>query len=104
MKKDIAKLKDFFEREGFGVYLFTQDKQQCAELEKWTIGGVDMIIVLMPFTAEQFIERVDNFDIDEEIDLHRQDKGYKDDFKITESVEDFTDFHNMLKAVAGRLE
>ena len=103
-KKQVEKLQKFFEEKDFRVHLFTQDKQQCAEVEKWTDGGVDMNFTLMPFTAEQFIERVDDFDIDEEIELHRQDQRYKDAFKISESVKDFTDFHEMLKAVAEELK
>ena len=96
-------LKKFFEEKGFNVHLFEQDKQKCAELEKWTNGGVDMIIYLTPFTIKEFIQFVNDFDIDEEIDLHRQDKKYKDAFTITQSVKDFTDFHNNLKEVASSL-
>ena len=97
------KIQSFFEEKGFNVHLFKQDNKQCAEIEKWTNGGVDMVINLMPFTSEQFIKYVNDFDIDEEIDLHRQDKRYRDAFKITESVKDFTDFHNHLKEVASML-
>lgn len=105
MKKlTVKKLQNFFEEEGFNVHLFEQDKMQCAEVEKWTNGGVDMIFTLMPFTAAQFIERVEDFDIDEEIDLHRQGQDYKNAFTIRESVDDFTDFHNGLKEVAAKLE
>lgn len=98
------KLQDFFEEHGFNVHLFKQDNKQCAEVEKWTDGGVDMIFSLMPFTKEQFIERVNDFDVDEEIDLHRQDKRYKDAFTIGESLEDFTNFHNDLKSVSDKLK
>ena len=103
-KKDTAKLQKFFEEKDFVVHLFVQDKQQCAEVENWTDGGVDMIITLMPFEAEKFIEYADDFDIDEEIDCHRQDKCYKNAFTITQSVEDFTNFHDMLKEVAEELK
>ena len=97
------KLQKFFEDNDFNVDLFKQDGKQYAEIEKWTNGGVDMIFCLMPFTVESFIERVNNFDVDEEIDLHRQDKRYRDAFKITDSVKDFTDFHDHLKEVAALL-
>ena len=49
-------LQKFFEDEGFNVDIFEQDNQRCAEIEKWTDGGVDMIINLIPFTKEEFIE------------------------------------------------
>lgn len=96
-------LKKFFEKNDFNVFLFEQDNQQCAEIEKWTDGGVDMIFTLMPFTKEKFIERVDSFNVDEEIDLHRQDKKYKNDFTISESLNDFTNFHEHLKDIKNQL-
>ena len=96
-------LEEFFEKEEFIVHLFKQDRKQCAEIEKWTDGGVDMIITLIPFSKEEFVEYVNGFNVDEEIDLHRQDKLYKSNFTITESVIDFTNFHNMLKEVAKKL-
>jgi hypothetical protein len=97
------KLQNFFEAEGFNVHLFEQDNQQCAEVEKWTERGVDMIFALMPFSKESFIERVKDFDVDEEIDLHRQGKDYRNAFTIRQSLEDFTDFHNELKEVSEKL-
>lgn len=97
------KLKDFFEENEFNVYIFEQDDKHCAEVEKWTDGGVDMIITLMPFTKEEFIDYVNDFNIDGEIDLHRQDQRYKDAFTISSSVKDFTDFHNHLKEIVAKL-
>jgi 5,10-methenyltetrahydromethanopterin hydrogenase len=98
----IKELQSFFEAEGFNVHLFKQDNKQCAEIEKWTDGGVDMLIVLMPFSKNEFIEYVNDFDVDEQIDLHRQGEQYKNAFKISESVKDFTDFHNSLKDVVAK--
>ncbi len=97
------KLQEFFEKEDFQVHLLKEGKVQCAEVEKWTDGGVDMIIFLRPFNVEKFKEWVNDFDIDEEIDLHRQGQDYKNAFKISESVKDFTDFHNHLKEVVAKL-
>jgi len=98
------KLRDFFETEGFNVNLFEQNNEQCAEIEKWTEGGVDMIIYLVPFTVEQFTEYVKDFEVDDEIDHHREMKDYKDNFTIAESLEDFTNFHNSLKDTLDKLE
>lgn len=103
MKPKHEKLQQFFSDEEFIVHLFKQDGKQCAEVEKWTNGGVDMNITLVPFKKEKFIEYVENFDVDEEIDNHRQDKRYKDAFSISESVTDFTDFQTMLEEVAEKL-
>ena len=97
------KLQKFFEDNDFNVYLTKQDGNQCAEIEMWTDGGVDMIIWLNPFTVEEFKSYVDDFDIDEQIDLHRQGKDYKNAFTIKESLKDFTDYHNHLKRVLKKL-
>ena len=97
-------LTDFFEENDFNVYQFEQDGQQCAELEKWTYGGVDMIITLMPFSKDKFINYVNEFDIDEEIDVYRNDKQYKAGFTISQSLADFTEFHDMLKEVVEKLK
>ncbi len=97
------KLKEFFEKEDFQVHLSKEGKVQCAEVEKWTDGGVDMIMFLRPFNVEEFKKWVNNFDVDDEIDTHRQDPSYKDAFKISESVKDFTNFHNHLKEVVAKL-
>lgn len=63
-----------------------------------------MNIVLAPFKAEKFVEWVNDFSVDEEIDLHRQDKRYKDAFTISASLADFTNFHNHLKEIATELQ
>jgi len=96
-------LKKFFEENDFNVFLSKQDGKQCAEVEKWTDGGVDMIIWLNPFTVEEFKSYVNDFDVDEEIEMHRQMKDYKQAFTISQSLEDFTNFHNHLKAIAEKL-
>lgn len=78
------------------------------EIETWTEGGVDMIHTIYFFDNYQDIYNetevkkeldglYENFDIDEEIDLYRQDKKYKNDFTIRESLEDFEKYQNRLK-------
>jgi len=106
MSKDteIKKLTEFFENEGFNVHLFEQDGEQCAEVEKWTNGGVDMIFSLQPFTKKSFIDRVDDFDVDEEIEVHRQGQDYKNAFTISESLNDFNDFKELLGDTASKLK
>lgn len=97
-------LKNFFEEKDFNVHLTEQDGNQCAEVETWTNGGVNMILWLNPFIVEEFERRVNNFDVDEEIDLHRQSQDYKNAFSIKESVKDFEDFHSRLKDVLLELQ
>lgn len=96
-------LQNFFEEKNFHVYLFEQNNVQCAEIEKWTDGGVDMIIYLNPFTKEEFAQYVNDFDVDDEIDLHRQNIEYRNNFTITESLKDFTIFHTHLKKINAML-
>jgi hypothetical protein len=98
------KLKNLFEQNDFKVHLMEQDNVQCAEIETWTNGGVNMIHFLNPFTIEEFEGRVNDFDVDEEIDLHREGNDYKNAFTIRESVEDFEDYHNRLKDVLSKLQ
>ena len=98
------KLRAFFEEQDFRVHLSNEGKRKYAEIETWTNGGVNMIIMLEPFTKEAFIERVKEFDMDEEIDLYRQDQRYKNDFTITQSVKDFTEFQERLEGVVEKLE
>lgn len=87
----------------FGVY----EDNNCYELEEWTNGGVNMFIYLDKeeniSATQQFINYIDNFDIDEEIDIHRQDKSYKEAFKITESVKDFENWLNWLNNIKKEL-
>lgn len=75
------------------------------EIETWTNGGVDMIHTF--YLCEDLYDKdkinkqlkglVDNFSIDDEIDVYRQDKKYKEDFTIIESLKDFENYYNTLK-------
>ena len=96
-------LETFFEENEFIVNLSQENNVQCGEIEKWTNGGVDMLIFLRPFTIEEFKNRVNNFDIDEEITLHREGKDYCNAFTIRESLEDFEEFEKDLKEIAEKL-
>jgi hypothetical protein len=63
-----------------------------------------MIIWLNPYTAEEFVKYVNDFDVDEEVELHRQSKQYKDAFTLRQSLDDFTNFHNHLEEIVEKLE
>lgn len=94
-------LQDFFEEEDFNVTVLENGE---VEIETWTEGGVNMIHYLSSCTIEEFGNIVNDFDIDEEIDLHRQDPTYVAAFSIKQSVEDFTKYHNRLKTMLGKLK
>ena len=74
------------------------------ELEKWTDGGVDMFIyVNVDNVIDDFCEYAEDFDIDEEIEVHRQDKRYCSAFSIKESVEDFEKYKVLIETIAEEL-
>ena len=80
----------------FGVY----ENENNYELESWTDRGVNMFINIDKNSNENLLEQletfVDNFNLDEEIDYHREDVDYKLNFTIKESIEDFESWLNYL--------
>lgn len=90
--------KEILER--YFDYVELNDKENMY-LETWTNGGVDMIIYLdkNKTIIENLKEYLENFDIDEEIDMYRQDKNYREAFKITESVKDFEQWKKYIKHI-----
>lgn len=77
------------------------------EFEAWTNGGVDMSIPcwLNEGTILEGFERyIEHFDIDNEIDIYRQDPHYKANFRITESVADFENWIIWVKEIKKELE
>jgi len=76
------------------------------ELETWTKGGVNMIIHISATdeaVIEEFCDYADNFDVEEEIDLHRQCESYKNVFTIRMSLADFEAFEKRLEDIADKL-
>ena len=78
------------------------------ELESCTDGGVNMLIGIdkdsdydLLAQLEQFVE---NFDIDEEIDIHRQDTDYRRKFTIKESIRDFENWVDYIEECISKLE
>lgn len=88
-----SKLKEHLEAKGYKVTLFEQGGEICAEVVNWTDRGVNMVVTLLPFTFEELSAYVEDFDVDEEIDIHRQDERYRNAFRISQSVKDFEDWH-----------
>ena len=78
------------------------------ELESCTDGGVNMLIGIdkdsdydLLAQLEQFGE---NFDIDEEIDIQRQDAYYRRKFTIKESIRDFENWVDYIEECISKLE
>lgn len=78
------------------------------ELESWTNGGVNMFISIDKTSDNNLLEQlerfVENFDIDEEIDIHRQDTDYRRNFTIRESVRDFENWVDYIEECISKLE
>ena len=78
------------------------------ELESWTNGGVNMFISIDKNSDNNLLEQlerfVENFDIDEEIDIHREDKNYKRNFTIRESINDFENWVDYIEECISKLE
>lgn len=79
------------------------------EIEQWTDGGVDMIHLIDgrdrdmndPDWWKDELEAISEaFDVDEEIDINRQDEKYRSAFTYRQSVEDFEDYDKWLKGIA----
>ena len=78
------------------------------ELESCTDGGVNMLIGIdkdsdydLLAQLEQFVE---NFDIDEEIDIQRQDADYRRKFTIKESIRDFENWIDYIEECISKLK
>ena len=78
------------------------------ELESWTNGGVNMFISIDKNSDNNLLEQlerfVENFDIDEEIDIHREDENYKRKFTIKESINDFENWVDYIEECISKLE
>ena len=78
------------------------------ELESWTNGGVNMFISIDKNSDNNLLEQlerfVENFDIDEEIDIHREDENYKRNFTIREIINDFENWVDYIEECISKLE
>lgn len=88
-----------------------EENGECVgiEMEQWTDGGVDMIHLIDgrdrdmndPDWWKDELESIyEAFDVDEEIDINRQDEKYRSAFTYRQSVEDFEDYDKWLEGIA----
>lgn len=87
-------------------YFKIYNTDEYIEIEAWTDGGVDMFIDINPQKniIEQLEEYIDNFDIDEEIDMYRENKQYKERFTIRESLNDFENWLEWIEKIIKELK
>ena len=78
-------------------------------MEQWTDGGVDMMHLIdgrdrdmnEPDWWKDELESIyEAFDVDEEIDLNRQNEKYRSAFTYRQSVEDFENYDKWLEGIA----
>lgn len=99
--------EDFFEVVGDNNFEVYELKNEIG-LETWTNYGVNMHIMIKKYSdltfTQQFEDYAESFDVDEEIDIHRQDNSYKNNFSIKQSLEDFESYEYHLKFVLNELK
>ena len=96
------------EREMLEELFNVSESADDLELESYTDGGVDMFISIDKNSDNNLLEQlerfVENFDIDEEIDIHREDENYKRNFTIRESITDFENWVDYIEECISKLE
>ena len=96
------------EREMLEELFNVSESADDLELESYTDGGVDMFITIVKDNSNNLLEQlrlfVENFDIDEEIDIHRQDTDYRRNFTIRESINDFENWVDYIRDCISKLE
>lgn len=96
------------EREMLEELFNVSESADDLELESYTDGGVDMFITIEKDSSNNLLEQlrlfVENFDIDEEIDIHRQDTDYRRNFTIRESINDFENWVDYIRDCISKLE
>ena len=96
------------EREMLEELFNVSESADDLELESYTDGGVDMFITIEKDNSNNLLEQlrlfVKNFDIDEEIDIHRQDTDYRRNFTIRESINDFENWVDYIRDCISKLE
>ena len=101
----------FLNENNIGWSRYYKENGECVgiEIEQWTDGGVDMIHLIDgrdrdmndPDWWKDELEAISEaFDVDEEIDINRQDEKYRSAFTYRQSVEDFENYDKWLKGIA----
>ena len=101
----------FLNEKNIGYSRYYKENGECVgiEIEQWTDGGVDMIHLIDgrdrdmndPDWWKDELEAISEaFDVDEEVDINRQDEKYRSAFTYRQSVEDFEEYDKWLKGIA----
>lgn len=106
---------DKIELAGISIHHYKEDGKLCGyELNTYTEGGLNQI-VFVDFRdtkkdpenekdfKELFSERIESIDVDEEIEMNRQNKGYRDAFTLTQALKDVKAWKKGLLKLAKNL-
>ena len=106
---EIAQIISMAEHYSFTFHEYEENDVLCGyEMETWTDGGVNMIHfidcressyadgLMVQNVLEELKKISANFDVDEELELHRQGKSYRKAFTIREGLEDFEAYEKRL--------
>lgn len=100
---------------GISTFEYKEKNKLCGyELNTYTDGGVNQIVFIdfrnkdeNPKKAEDFkklfLQYVKDIDIDDEIEINRQNKAYRDAFTLRESLNDFEAWKEKLLKLAQSL-
>lgn len=107
---EVQAIIDTIEGRGFSIAPYEEGGMVCgAEMEGWTDGGVDMLHFIdlrgkdindPEAWKEEIASIAAGFDINEEIDVHREDKRYYSAFTCRASVKDFEEWQERLRLLA----
>jgi len=107
-----------FDQAGFKLSAYSEDGIECGiSFENWTPGGVDMQHMLDfrlandrtnifdVYNISDKIKQIANgFDVDEEIDVYREDESYKSNFTYRDSIKDFESWQETLNQLSAAIE
>ena len=109
--KTVNEIIERLEESNIRIENYKEKNKLCGyELETYTDCGVNQIIFLDfrdseldPENAKDFLkvfnDRIESINVDEEIELYRQDKTYSNNFSIKVSLKDFEDWKENLENI-----
>ena len=114
--KSLQQVIYIIEAKGITFYNYVEDGKLCGyELNTYTSCGVNQIIFLDFRDEEKDAENVNdlikqlnyyvnNIDIDEEIELNRQNQNYRENFTFRQSLDDFENWKMELEEIVEELK
>lgn len=93
----LKELENFFLNEGFKIHKFEEGGELCADLEKETDLGINVLIPIIPFTSDGYVKAVRKFDIETEVEVARSVNAHAKVFSLEETTSDIEDFNYNLE-------